>query len=168
MDSRERSGSANLPCEEPSALDAHARVCEGRGAGTPPPTRLTARLFWSGRSQAVRLPREFRLDGDVVRIRKQAPQSFLSLSLPIGDGLTPPRGGGGFLRQRARTVEPSSQTRTRRGFPVVRYLLDTNACMALLNGATPPLAARVRRCAPSDIALPAPVAYQLYYGAGKS
>lgn len=31
----------------------------------------TAKLFWSGRSQAVRLPKEFRLVGDEVRIRKQ-------------------------------------------------------------------------------------------------
>ncbi len=31
----------------------------------------TAKLFWSGRSQAVRLPKEFRMKGDEVRIRKQ-------------------------------------------------------------------------------------------------
>lgn len=31
----------------------------------------TARLFWSGRSQAVRLPKEFRMEGEMVRIRKQ-------------------------------------------------------------------------------------------------
>ncbi len=31
----------------------------------------TAKLFWSGRSQAVRLPKEFRMDGEAVRIRKQ-------------------------------------------------------------------------------------------------
>lgn len=30
----------------------------------------TARLFWSGRSQAVRLPKEFRFEGDTVRIRR--------------------------------------------------------------------------------------------------
>jgi antitoxin VapB len=29
-----------------------------------------AKLFWTGRSQAVRLPREFRFDGDEVRIRR--------------------------------------------------------------------------------------------------
>lgn len=31
----------------------------------------TAKLFWTGRSQAVRLPKEFRMDGAEVRIRKQ-------------------------------------------------------------------------------------------------
>jgi antitoxin VapB len=30
-----------------------------------------AKLFWSGRSQAVRLPKEFRFVGDVVLIRRQ-------------------------------------------------------------------------------------------------
>jgi antitoxin VapB len=30
----------------------------------------TAKLFWSGRSQAVRLPKEFRFEGETVRIRR--------------------------------------------------------------------------------------------------
>ncbi len=30
----------------------------------------TARVFWSGRSQAIRLPKEFRVDSDSVRIRR--------------------------------------------------------------------------------------------------
>jgi len=50
----------------------------------------------------------------------------------------------------------------------MHYLLDTNACIALLNNTSPPLAARLRRHAPADIGLPAPVAYELYYGACKS
>jgi antitoxin VapB len=31
----------------------------------------TAKLFWSGRSQAVRLPKEFRLPGEAVRIHRR-------------------------------------------------------------------------------------------------
>lgn len=31
----------------------------------------TAKVFWSGRSQAVRLPKEFRLDAAEVRVRRQ-------------------------------------------------------------------------------------------------
>ncbi|MFZ0318099.1 MAG: type II toxin-antitoxin system VapB family antitoxin [Candidatus Sulfotelmatobacter sp.] len=34
------------------------------------PTSDTAKLFQNGRSQAVRLPREFRFEGDRVRIRR--------------------------------------------------------------------------------------------------
>jgi antitoxin VapB len=30
----------------------------------------TAKVFWSGRSQAVRLPKEYRFDTDEVRIRR--------------------------------------------------------------------------------------------------
>jgi antitoxin VapB len=30
----------------------------------------TAKIFWSGRSQAVRLPKDFRFSGDNVRIRR--------------------------------------------------------------------------------------------------
>jgi antitoxin VapB len=30
----------------------------------------TAKLFWTGRSQAVRLPKEFRFEGPEVRIRR--------------------------------------------------------------------------------------------------
>lgn len=30
----------------------------------------TAKVFWSGRSQAVRLPKEFRFDTEEVRIRR--------------------------------------------------------------------------------------------------
>lgn len=30
----------------------------------------TAKLFWSGRSQAVRLPKDFRIEGEEVRIRR--------------------------------------------------------------------------------------------------
>ena len=50
----------------------------------------------------------------------------------------------------------------------MRYLLDTNACIALLNGTSPSVQARVRRYRSSDIGLPSPVVYELYYGAYKS
>lgn len=33
--------------------------------------RKTASLFWTGRSQAVRLPKEFRFDGDTVLVRRE-------------------------------------------------------------------------------------------------
>ena len=37
----------------------------------------TAKVFWSGRSQAVRLPKEFRVDGDEVRIRRHGASVIL-------------------------------------------------------------------------------------------
>ena len=50
----------------------------------------------------------------------------------------------------------------------MRYLLDSNACIALLNNTSPSLLTRVRRHRPSDIGLPALVTHELYYGAFKS
>ncbi|MCC6539331.1 MAG: AbrB/MazE/SpoVT family DNA-binding domain-containing protein [Bryobacterales bacterium] len=37
----------------------------------------TAKVFWSGRSQAVRLPMEFRFEGQEVRIRRQGASVIL-------------------------------------------------------------------------------------------
>ncbi|MBB4235145.1 antitoxin [Rhizobium esperanzae] len=42
----------------------------------------TAKIFWSGRSQAVRLPKEFRFEGDIVAIRRQGRAIILE---PISD-----------------------------------------------------------------------------------
>jgi antitoxin VapB len=42
----------------------------------------TAKLFWSGRSQAVRLPKEFRLPGAEVRIRRHGNAVILE---PLAD-----------------------------------------------------------------------------------
>lgn len=33
--------------------------------------RKQAKVFWSGRSQAVRLPKEFRFDSDTVSVRRE-------------------------------------------------------------------------------------------------
>lgn len=38
----------------------------------------TARLFMNGRSQAVRLPKEYRFEGDEVLIRKRGNEVILS------------------------------------------------------------------------------------------
>jgi len=40
-----------------------------RDEAGPPSDR--AKLFWNGRSQAVRLPRAYRFEGDEVRIRRE-------------------------------------------------------------------------------------------------
>jgi len=37
----------------------------------------TAKVFWSGRSQAVRLPKEFRFDASEVNIRRQGSKVIL-------------------------------------------------------------------------------------------
>jgi virulence-associated protein VagC len=37
-----------------------------------------AKIFWSGRSQAVRLPKEFRFEGSEVRIRREGSRVILT------------------------------------------------------------------------------------------
>jgi len=50
----------------------------------------------------------------------------------------------------------------------MRYLLDANAVIALLNDAVSRLARRARREKPGDVAISAIVAHELFYGALKS
>ena len=50
----------------------------------------------------------------------------------------------------------------------MRYLLDANAVIALLNDTTSPIARRIRRYAPRDIGISAVVIHELYHGAFKS
>ncbi len=42
-----------------------------------------AKIFWSGRSQAVRLPKDFRFEGEEVRIRRHGSAVILE---PISHG----------------------------------------------------------------------------------
>ena len=50
----------------------------------------------------------------------------------------------------------------------MRYLLDANAVIGLLNDVSSNLAQRARRKKPADIAISAIVAHELFYGAFKS
>jgi tRNA(fMet)-specific endonuclease VapC len=50
----------------------------------------------------------------------------------------------------------------------MRFLLDANVVIGLLNDATSKLARRARREKPADIAISAIVAHELFYGAFKS
>lgn len=71
----------------------------------------TAKVFWSGRSQAVRLPKEFRFDGKEVRIRRHGAAVILE-PIPTDwawlDALTGPVDAD--LRQSA-TEQPAPQER---------------------------------------------------------
>jgi tRNA(fMet)-specific endonuclease VapC len=51
---------------------------------------------------------------------------------------------------------------------MTRYLLDANAVMTLLNDKTSNAGRRVRREKPDDVAIPAIVMHELFYGAFKS
>ncbi len=50
----------------------------------------------------------------------------------------------------------------------MRYLLDSNAVIALLNDSSSPLAQRLRQYHPGDFAISSIVIHELFYGAFKS
>jgi tRNA(fMet)-specific endonuclease VapC len=50
----------------------------------------------------------------------------------------------------------------------VRYLLDTNACIRILNGSSPGVVERLEMLDPADVAMSAIVRAELIYGARKS
>lgn len=45
--------------------------------GPSPKVRTTAKVFWTGRSQAIRLPREFRFETDEVLIHREGERVVL-------------------------------------------------------------------------------------------
>lgn len=55
---------------------------DAKNAGEPD----VAKLFWTGRSQAVRLPKAFRFEGQEVRIRRQGQAVILEPVQTAEDG----------------------------------------------------------------------------------
>lgn len=129
----------------------------------------TAKVFWSGRSQAVRLPR-----ASASRLAKSgsgevaAPSSW-SQSPSHGSGSMPSQTTSTKILRRRYGSNPRRRSAwARKGVPLMRYLLDANAIIALLNDTTSPIAKRVRRYAPRDFGVSAVVIHELYYGTFKS
>ena len=90
-------------------------------------------LFKNGRSQAVRLPRELRFEGDRVRVRRAGHGGLVE---PISAGISEwfaelDRLGADPFTPAGREQPPSPP----RHVSMTTYLLDTNACIALINGA---------------------------------
>ncbi|MBM3928364.1 MAG: AbrB/MazE/SpoVT family DNA-binding domain-containing protein [Sphingomonadales bacterium] len=68
-------------------------------------TPKTAKLFWSGRSQAVRLPKEFRFEGAEVTIRREGGRVILEAKDDEDDRAWAERLAGTFDEDFARAVE---------------------------------------------------------------
>lgn len=71
----------------------------------------TAKLFWSGRSQAVRLPKEFRFSGDAVNIRRQGKAVVLEPVAENWDWLDEIAGQLDEDAAQAATEQPDQQKR---------------------------------------------------------
>jgi antitoxin VapB len=75
--------------------------------------RKSAKLFWTGRSQAVRLPKEFRFDSDTVSVRREGkavilepandwPEGYVESFAGVPDDLARPAQGNVERRARIR------------------------------------------------------------------
>src|SRR5206468_4757351 len=73
-----------------------------------------------------------------------------------------------FCSSRQRTAGAAGASCARRIVPLMRYLLDANAVIALLNDTASKTASRVRRERPGDVAISAILAHELFYGAFRS
>lgn len=71
----------------------------------------TAKLFWTGRSQAVRLPKEFRFEGEAVRIRRQGNAVILEPVAPDWAWLDGVAGGLDADATAAAEERPDAQER---------------------------------------------------------
>jgi antitoxin VapB len=59
------------------------RVCSMAAKVETSAKPTDAKLFWNGRSQAVRLPKEFRFEGDRVRVSRMGAGVLLEPMLPV-------------------------------------------------------------------------------------
>ena len=75
----------------------------------------TAKVFWTGRSQAVRLPKDFRLDAEEVRVRRHGEQVILEPMTDDWDWLD--RMGGGFMAEGRDQPEPQERGELDKLFP---------------------------------------------------
>lgn len=71
----------------------------------------TAKVFWSGRSQAVRLPKEFRFEGTEVRIRRHGAAVILEPVPTDWDWLDSLTGSVDADFQQAAIEQPAPQER---------------------------------------------------------
>jgi antitoxin VapB len=75
----------------------------------------TAKVFWTGRSQAVRLPKEFRLDVDEVRVRRHGEQLIFEPKSDDWGWLD--RIGGEFMAEGREQPEPQERPEMDKLFP---------------------------------------------------
>ncbi|WP_269500102.1 antitoxin [Castellaniella sp. S9] len=71
----------------------------------------TAKIFWTGRSQAIRLPKEFRFDVDEVRIRRQGTSVILEPVANDWDWLAAVAGPVDAEFEQAVLEQPGEQSR---------------------------------------------------------
>jgi len=103
-----------------------------------------AKLFWNGRSQAVRLPKEFRFEGDRVRVTRMGAGVLIEPIAKVQNETVEewfPRMdamGGDPIFPEGAQAESGADSRVLQ----VSYLLDADVCIALINGKSSKACAR--------------------------
>lgn len=117
----------------------------------------TAKFFWSGRSQAVHLPKDYRFESAQVRIRRRGRTLILE---PIAQDWKCFKGviGSAAVAFGARQPKNPEAGEAQIEGPVpVKYLLDANAVIGLLKGQKRFL---VRRRRPEQFAMSSTVVHE--------
>ena len=124
----------------------------------------TAKLFRNGQSQAVRLPKEFRFEGEFVYIKRSGNAIVL----------LPGQGRLGFARRKPRQVLGRFHGRARparlpgpRG-ALMRFMLDTDSCIALIKRKSAKALRRILSLAPGEVGISAVTLGELSFGVAKS
>ena len=122
-----------------------------------------AKIFWSGRSQAVRAE-GVSLSGEEVTVSRRGGAVVLE---PVADGWEWLDSIGEKLDSDfAQAVKESRRRRTtgdRKAFPLMHWLLDANAVIAMLNDPQGGVARRARH--PADVGVSVLIIHELYDGA---
>lgn len=127
-----------------------------------------AKLFKNGRSQAVRLPRQFRFEGDRVQVRRAGRGVLVEPISPIPrPGL---RRSTVWRRNPSCPMDVNNHRRRRERSLMTTYLLDTNVCIGLINGRDAGIRRRFQRAAKRNgiMLLSSIVSFELWYGVAKS
>lgn len=136
-----------------------------------PPERSTAKLFMHSRSQAVRLPKEFRFEGTEVRVRRNGDQVILE---PLEKAPTDLSRFWAELDALGPSLEPSTPTAAPDAdAPELQermICLDSNVVISILNMRNEKLRQRLGDAlhAGTPIALPVVALHELRYGFTKS
>ncbi len=130
----------------------------------------TAKVFMTGRSQAVRLPAEFRFQTDEVHIRRDPESGDVILSARPGNWQVflaavnavegPP---DDFMAERG------DELHERGGLPLTaRFMLDTNMATAMIKGLSPQALRRLAETPTRDIAISVITEAELLFGLAKN
>ncbi len=133
-----------------------------------------AKVFNSGNSQAVRLPKEFRLNVDEVEISREGDalilrphktdkEAWSSLKAALNHGFQ-----RGLSRWGSRAAIGAGPARTGRPVQMMRYVLDTNAVIHLVSRKSDTLVRLILEKREGEIGIPSIVAHELYFGVYKS